>query len=60
MRIPGSYLASKLYPDTLFPMGFAAPAGSLLSIVICLIAYAWMRKGMRENGQKENIMFQKG
>ena len=24
----------------LFPMGLAAPAGSLLSVVICLIAYA--------------------
>ena len=44
MRIPGSYLASRMYPDTLFPMGFAAPAGSLLSIVICLIAYVWTRK----------------
>lgn len=55
MRIPGSYLASKLYPDALFPMGFAAPAGSLLSIVICLIAYSWMRKGMNKNGRKEAV-----
>ena len=25
VRVPGSYLASKLFPDTLFPMGLAAP-----------------------------------
>lgn len=39
LRIPGAYLASMLFPQTLFPMGLAAPAGSLLSAVICLIAY---------------------
>lgn len=43
VRIPGSYLASVYYPDTLFPMGMAAPAGSLLSVVICLFAYFWMK-----------------
>ena len=31
LRVPGSYLASIKFPDTLFPMGMAAPAGSLLS-----------------------------
>ena len=30
VRVPGSYLASKLSGDTLFPMGLAAPAGSLM------------------------------
>ena len=38
-RIPGSYLASVKYPDTLFPRGFAAPAGSFISIVICVGAF---------------------
>ena len=28
---------------TLFPMGMAAPAGSLLSVLICLIAYFWLK-----------------
>lgn len=37
-RIPLAYLASKYFPDTLFPMGLAAPAGSLLSIAICAAA----------------------
>ena len=42
VRIPGAYLASKLFPATLFPMGLAAPAGSLLSAVICLFLYRRM------------------
>ena len=43
VRIPGSYLASRYFPNTLFPMGMAAPAGSLLSVLICLIAYFWLK-----------------
>ncbi len=39
VRIPGAYLASLWYPDTLFPMGLAAPAGSLLSAGICLLLF---------------------
>ena len=34
VRIPGVYLTSKLFPDTLFPMGLATAAGSLLSVII--------------------------
>ncbi len=45
VRVPGAYLASKLFPDTLFPMGMAAPAGSLLSVLICLGFYAWLKRG---------------
>lgn len=44
VRVPGSYLASKMFPHTLFPMGIAAPAGSLLSVFICLGFYAWLRR----------------
>lgn len=39
IRIPGAYLASVLFPDTLYPMGLAAPAGSLLSSVICVVVF---------------------
>ncbi len=42
VRIPGAYLASRLFPETLFPMGCAAPAGSALSAVICLGLFLWM------------------
>lgn len=43
LRIPGAFLASKYFADTLFPMGLAAPGGSLLSVLICVIAFIWMR-----------------
>ena len=49
VRVPGAYLASKYYPDTLFPMGLAAPAGSLLSVAICVAAYIWMQKNRIQN-----------
>ena len=44
LRVPGSYLASKFFADTLFPMGLAAPAGSTLSVIICVGAFIWMKK----------------
>lgn len=44
IRIPGAYLASKLWPETLFPMGLAAPMGSLFSVLICTGVYVWMMK----------------
>ena len=43
-RIPLSYLASVKFPDTLFPMGLASPAGSLISVVICVTVYIVMRR----------------
>ena len=39
VRIPGAYFASKLFADTLFPMGIAAPMGSLLSALVCIAFY---------------------
>ncbi len=39
LRIPGAWLASILFPTTLYAMGIAAPMGSLLSILICLALY---------------------
>ena len=39
VRIPGVYLTSKLFPTTLFPMGLATVTGSLLSVIICVIAF---------------------
>ena len=44
MRIPGAWLASVYYPDTLFPMGMAAPLGGLIQLVICIIFYVHLRK----------------
>ncbi|WP_294897712.1 MATE family efflux transporter [uncultured Eubacterium sp.] len=39
VRIPGVYLTSRMFRTTLFPMGLATAAGSLLSVLICLIAF---------------------
>ncbi|MCD7724146.1 MAG: MATE family efflux transporter [Clostridiales bacterium] len=39
VRIPGAYLASVFFPDSLYPMGWAAPLGSLLSALICIGFY---------------------
>lgn len=50
VRIPGAYLASRYFPDSLYPMGWAAPAGSLLSAVICLCFFMAMRS---RNSRKE-------
>ena len=42
IRIPLAYLASEMYPDTLYPMGFTTWLGSLFSVIICLVVYRWM------------------
>lgn len=39
VRIPGVYLTSRIFRTTLFPMGLATAAGSLLSVLICMIAF---------------------
>lgn len=50
VRIPGAYMTSKLFADTLFPMGLATAAGSLLSVMICLVMYAILsRKESKAN-----------
>lgn len=54
VRIPVAYLASKHFTDTLFPMGLASPAGSGLSVLICIGAFIWMsktKKGISEAEQ---------
>lgn len=48
VRIPGVYLTSQLFPETLFPMGLATAAGSLLSVVICVIAFTVIRRKDRQ------------
>ena len=49
IRIPGSYLASAMFSDTLLPMGFAASAGSVLSILICVGAFIWLKTHILKN-----------
>lgn len=44
IRIPGAYLASVYFPDTLLPMGMAPPVGSALSALICVGVFLWYRR----------------
>lgn len=46
-RIPLAWLSSQLYPDTLYPMGLSTCAGSIVSCLICILAY-WL---MTRNGK---------
>lgn len=55
VRVPGAYLMSMLFPATLFPMGLATAAGSLLSVCICVIAFTILQhknanRGIVQNG----------
>ena len=40
VRIPGAYLMSQWFPETLLPMGCAAAAGSCLSVVVCVAQFS--------------------
>lgn len=44
VRIPGAYLASVMFTETLLPMGMAATCGSILSSVICAIIFSRLHK----------------
>ncbi len=56
VRIPGAYLAAKYFPATLYPMGWAPALGSLLSSLICLGFYLFLKRngkfGMQRHGGK--------
>lgn len=44
MRIPGVYVTSKLFSHTLLPMGLATASGSVISVIICIIAFKILNK----------------
>ena len=50
IRIPGAYLAWKLVPDNLMPMGAAALCGSTFSVVLCVCFYIHIQRSL--NAQK--------
>ena len=47
VRIPGVYLMSKLFANSLYPMGLATACGSLLSVVICVAVYHYLKSRFR-------------
>lgn len=49
-RIPLSYMASKYFSDTLFPMGLATTAGSFVSVIICISVFIWMQRKEKQYG----------
>lgn len=53
VRIPGALLTSRMFPDTLLPMGLATACGSLVSVLICLLAFSLLRKKKREKPIRE-------
>lgn len=44
VRIPGTYTMSRLFKTTLFPMGVVTPVGSIVSALICVIAFIWLQR----------------
>lgn len=44
VRIPIAYLAVTLFPETLYPLGAASPAGSIFSSIFCIIVYRILKK----------------
>lgn len=52
IRVPGAYLASRLWPESLYPMGLAAPLGSLLSVCICVVFYVYQAKSHKKEDIK--------
>ena len=54
VRVPGVYLTSKCFPASLFPMGLATVSGSVLSVIICVVAFrAISRPRTAEGGSHE-------
>ena len=51
VRVPGAYFTSVHFPTTLLPMGLATAAGSLCSVIICLIAFACLRRQARRTAR---------
>ena len=52
VRVPGAYFGSKLFPQTLLPMGLAPACGSLFSSVVCIAAYLWLKRQRSRTEEK--------
>lgn len=53
MRVPGAYFASVYFPGSLYPMGWAAPLGSLISALICVVFFVSVH---RRDKKQENCV----
>ena len=52
VRIPGAYFGSKLFPETLAPMGLAPAVGSLFSSVVCVVFFYWLKKQLAKEEKR--------
>ena len=43
IRVPGSFLLSKVQPVSLFRIGLAIPASTVLQIALCMICMQWLK-----------------
>ena len=56
IRIPGAYLTSKRFANTLFPMGLSSAMGSLFSDIVCLAIFGLLTRKAKHSlreGQHE-------
>jgi len=49
MRVPISYLMSKVFAGSLFAIGHATPCSSVLQILLCMICYLKNKKKFRKS-----------
>ena len=52
VRIPFAYLMSQLAGTTLFHIGLATPASSLVQIILCLIMFVHLGKKQKRKGEQ--------
>ncbi|MCF0110942.1 MAG: MATE family efflux transporter, partial [Erysipelotrichaceae bacterium] len=48
VRVPVSYFMSKVTPVSLFKIGLATPASSLLQVILCLGYMVYVKKKMKK------------
>ncbi|MBQ9061808.1 MAG: MATE family efflux transporter [Eubacterium sp.] len=44
IRVPGSFLLSKVQPVSLFRIGLAIPASTVVQIILCFVCMHWLKK----------------
>jgi putative MATE family efflux protein len=52
VRIPVSYLMSRVKPVSIFRIGLATPCSSAVQIVMCACCLVWLKKKLKEQGNK--------
>nr|MCR5716719.1 MATE family efflux transporter [Lachnospiraceae bacterium] len=44
IRVPVSFLMSRMEPVSLFHIGLAVPCSTVLQILLCILWFLWLRK----------------